>query len=141
MMVTPCRRCDIQKNRKWGMVMKFLWTTIHVKDMEASLKFYQEVVGLELRRRFAPGPGQDIAFLGVGETEVELYYTEGEELPGEINGISIGFSVRNAETLMQRLIDKGLKVSDMIKPNPMLQFFFVNDPDGVSVQFVHDLRE
>jgi len=109
--------------------------------MEASLKFYQEIVGLELKRRFSPGPGQDIAFLSVGETEVELYHTEGEELPGQVDGISIGFSVRNAEALMQRLIDKGLKVSDMIKPNPMLQFFYVKDPDGVSVQFVHDLRE
>ncbi len=46
--------------------MKFCWCTITVKDMEESLKFYQEVVGLKLNRRFEAGPGVEIAFLGDG---------------------------------------------------------------------------
>lgn len=121
--------------------MAFLWATIHVRDMEASVKFYQEVVGLTLRRRFSPGNGQDIAFLGVGETEVELYHTEGELLPETVNGISLGFKTQDAVTLMQELKEKHMRVSDMISPNPNLQFFYVKDPDGVSVQFVEDLRK
>jgi lactoylglutathione lyase len=45
--------------------MTFLWTTISVRKMEESLKFYQEVVGLPLNRRFEAGPGMEISFLGM----------------------------------------------------------------------------
>ena len=119
--------------------MKFLWTTIHVKDMDASLKFYQDIVGLELRRRFNSGPSMELAFLGTGETEIELICAEHDIHPGNIVGISIGFSIENADDFRKILVDMGLVVSDMIKPNPMMQFFYVKDADGVNVQFVHHL--
>ncbi|HCX61202.1 MAG TPA: glyoxalase, partial [Clostridiales bacterium] len=56
--------------------MKFLWTTIHVKNMEESLAFYQDVVGLKLMNRFNAGPGMEISFLGEGETKLELICSE-----------------------------------------------------------------
>lgn len=40
--------------------------------MEESLEFYTEIVGLNLNKRFKAGPGTEIAFLGDGETKVEL---------------------------------------------------------------------
>ena len=40
--------------------MKFCWCTIGVKDMDASVKFYQEIVGLHISRRFAAGPGLEM---------------------------------------------------------------------------------
>jgi lactoylglutathione lyase len=52
--------------------MKFLWTTILVNNMDESLKFYEEIVGLKLTERFQAGPGMEISFLGEGETKVEL---------------------------------------------------------------------
>ena len=50
--------------------------------LEESLKFYQEVVGLELDKRFQAGPGVEIAFLGKGETKIELICREGS---GKVN--------------------------------------------------------
>jgi lactoylglutathione lyase len=44
--------------------MKFLWTTILVDNMDESVKFYEEVVGLKLTKRFQAGPGMEISFLG-----------------------------------------------------------------------------
>jgi len=52
--------------------MRFNWTTLWVKDMEKSLAFYQEVVGLSLKRRQMAGPVMELAFLGDGETQIEL---------------------------------------------------------------------
>lgn len=121
--------------------MSYLWTTIHVKNIEASIKFYQEVVGLELRRRFSLSPNSEIVFLGVGETEIELMYNEGEQLPGNYEGFSIGFSTEDANKLRESLIASGATVTGMISPNPSLQFFMVKDPDGVNVQFVEDMRK
>lgn len=37
--------------------MKFCWTTIRVKNLEESLKFYQEIVGLKLDKRFNASQG------------------------------------------------------------------------------------
>lgn len=38
-------------------IMNFLWTTIHVKNMEASVDFYQQVIGLTIDSRFQAGAG------------------------------------------------------------------------------------
>lgn len=43
--------------------MKFCWCTIKVKNMEESLKFYKEIVGLSVSRSFKAGPGMEISFL------------------------------------------------------------------------------
>jgi lactoylglutathione lyase len=50
--------------------MKFCWSTLKVKDMEASLHFYRDVLGLKLERRFQAEGGTEIAFLGGGETKI-----------------------------------------------------------------------
>lgn len=121
--------------------MGYLWTTIHVKNMETSIKFYQEVVGLEVRRRFSLSPNSELVFLGVGETEIELMYNKGESLPGNYEGLSIGFSTDDANKLRDSLIENGVTVTDIESPNPSLQFFVAKDPDGVNVQFVEDLRK
>ena len=49
--------------------MKFCWTTIIVRNMQESLKFYQEIVGLCIDSRMNAGPGVEIAFLGDGQTK------------------------------------------------------------------------
>ena len=51
--------------------------------MEESLKFYQEIVGLNLVRRFNAGPNTEIAFLGDGETKVELMCHKENKNTGE----------------------------------------------------------
>ncbi len=51
--------------------MSFCWCTVHVKDIDASIKFYEEIVGLKVAQRFGAG-AMEIAFLGSGETKLEL---------------------------------------------------------------------
>lgn len=119
--------------------MRYLHTTIHVKDLEESVKFYEEFVGLKIVNRISAGPMQ-IVFLadGVGGTAVELIRAE----PGESfvrEGISIGFGADDLECVMKAADDKNYKHSGMIQPNPHVKFFFVDDPDGVSVQFCQNV--
>ncbi|MFP4199505.1 MAG: VOC family protein [Halanaerobium sp.] len=35
--------------------MSYLWTTIKVKNLEESIEFYQQIVGLKLQRKFEAG--------------------------------------------------------------------------------------
>lgn len=120
--------------------MAFLWTTINVKNMEESLKFYQEIVGLPLDRRFDAGPGTEICFLGDGETKLELICSEKTESVNLGTDISLGFQVDSADEKIAFLEGKGIKLlSDPISPNPHTKFFFVLDPNGLKIQFVENL--
>ncbi len=66
--------------------MNFCWSTLRVKDLDESIKFYSEIVGLEVVNRFKGGP-TEIAFLGAGETKIELICS------GESRDISVGSDI------------------------------------------------
>jgi lactoylglutathione lyase len=51
--------------------MKFCWSTLRVKNLNESIKFYTDIVGLEVANRFKSGP-VETAFLGRGETKIGL---------------------------------------------------------------------
>ncbi|EEG77973.1 VOC family protein [Dethiobacter alkaliphilus] len=120
--------------------MKFVWCTITVKNMEESLKFYQEIVGLSVNKRFTAGPEMELVFLGDGETQVELICNPSQKAPRQVEGISIGFEVKSVDEMIQYIKEKGLEVdSGPFQPNPHVRFFFVKDPNGVSVQFVENV--
>lgn len=120
--------------------MKFCWSTIMVKNMEESLKFYQEIVGLVVDRKFKAGPGVEIAFLGDGETKVELICNENNK---EINigqDISLGFEVNSVDKMMAVVKEKGIDIhSGPFQPNPHIKFFYVLDPNGLKIQFVENI--
>ena len=119
--------------------MAFLWTTISVKNMEESLKFYQEIVGLPLDRRFGAGPGMEIVFLGDGETKVELISNDKIENVNLGADISLGFNVKSVEEKIAFLAEKGISIhSGPFSPNPHVKYFFILDPNGLKIQFVEN---
>jgi lactoylglutathione lyase len=119
--------------------MKFCWVTLMVKNMEESLRFYQEIVGLVVSRRFAAGPGTEIAFLGDGHTKIELICNEAQREVVLGQDISLGFEVKSVDEMMSFIKTKGLTVhSGPIEPNPNVKFFYVLDPNGLKIQFVEN---
>ncbi|HAE61239.1 MAG TPA: glyoxalase [Eubacteriaceae bacterium] len=121
--------------------MKFLWTTIKVKDLEKSIEFYSDVVGLKVNRRFKAGPNREIAFLGDGGTEVELIFDgDRESAPSYTKDISMGFLVDDIDAKIDELKSKNIDIqSGPFNPNPNIKFFYIADPDGVMVQFAQNL--
>jgi len=118
--------------------MSFLWTTITVSDLEASLKFYQDIVGLPLVRRFDAGPMGEIAFLGDGDTKIELIGSRSGKADFGPD-ISLGFAVDSADEKIAALDKQGIRLhSGPFSPNPHVKFFFIQDPDGLKIQFVEE---
>ena len=118
--------------------MKFKHVTLSVKDVEASLQFYQGIVGLEVTRRFTSGSGAEIVFLGNGETDVELIGGASHDGVEEGKGISLGFVSESLEDTIALLREKGYYTDGVIiSPNPHVSFFFARDPDGYSIQFLN----
>ena len=119
--------------------MAFLWTTITVNNMEESLKFYQEIVGLPLSRRFPAVPGMEIAFLGEDATKVELIFNPDVKEVSMGTGVSLGFAVESADEKIAFLEKKGTKLhSGPFSPNPHVKYFFIMDPNGLKIQFVEE---
>jgi lactoylglutathione lyase len=117
--------------------MKFCWVTINVKNMDESMYFYTNIVGLSVDRVLKPNPNIQIAFLGSGETKVELIYDQKERSQDFGKDISIGFDVESIEQVMKILTENSIKIeSGPHQPNPMTKFIYVLDPSGMRVQFV-----
>ncbi|WP_409228309.1 VOC family protein [Gudongella sp. SC589] len=120
--------------------MKFCWTTLTVNDMDKSIEFYTEIVGLKVDRRFNAGPDTEICFLGDGETKLELICDTDIRPDCLGEGMSMGFQVESLEKIEGVLEQKGIPVhSGPFQPNPHIRFLYVKDPDGFKVQFVENV--
>lgn len=124
------------------MEYKMLHTCIRVADLDKSLKFYTEAIGLkETRRKDFPDDKCTLVFLSDGSNtyELELTYNYDQEKPYEIgNGFGhIAVSVENLEESRERHEKMGYKVTELMalgggKP----RFYFITDPDGYDVEIL-----
>ena len=115
--------------------MKIPHVTIHVKDMEKSLAFYQEVAQIGIQIDLRP-MGKPFVFLADDMEATRIELIEDAEHAYQGSGISVGFRCESAEKEMERLKALGYETSDMVSPNPKTKFFFVTDPDGFKVQII-----
>ena len=116
--------------------MKFKWVTIKVRDLDKSLSFYKELLGIDIAMKFG-SPEHQIVMLGdPQETMVELICDSGAKDINPGNGASIGLELGDLDRLVGVLTENGYSVTGPMSPNPDMRFFFVQDPDGYTVQLV-----
>ncbi len=114
--------------------MKYCWTTLLVGDLDRSIMFYTESIGLSLNRRFSAGGHGEIAFLGTEETQIELVCPGSESITAG-DGITLGFSTDSLEEAMSLMAHNGIRIeSGPVQPNEKIRFFYIRDPDGHRVQ-------
>ena len=120
--------------------MNLCWVTIKVLDMGKSLNFYQDVLGLTLNNRVEIGGGNELAFLNTGITQLELTYSPDTKIVDLGQDISIGLEVDSVEKWIDNLKEKKIEViSEIIEPNPFTKFFFIKDPNGLTIQLVENI--
>ena len=124
---------------------RMMHTMIRVKNLDASIKFYTELLGMDLlRRQDFPGGKFTLAFVGYGseETEavVELTFnwdqTDGYDIGTGFGHLALG--VRDIYKVCAGLEAQGAKVPR--KPGPMMHgtthIAFVEDPDGYRIELI-----
>lgn len=117
--------------------MKFCWSTLRVKDMAETLRFYEEVVGLTVNQRFQANPDKEIAFLGDGETKIEIICDKNNQNIQVGKDISWGFQTESLDDMIQLVKEKGIPIEGgPFQPNPHTKFFYVLDPNGFKIQIV-----
>lgn len=124
------------------MQYKLVHTCIRVKDLEASLQFYQEGLGLQVtRRKNFPENEFDLVYLSdeTGAFEVELTYNYHREEPYTIgNGYShLALTVDDLEASREKHEAMGYPVTKLMGlPGSPPRFYFVTDPDGYDVEII-----
>ncbi|MBC3798577.1 VOC family protein [Acetobacterium tundrae] len=120
--------------------MNLSWVTLTVKNIDESLNFYTEVVGLTLASRRPAGPQMELAFLGDGETKLELVCNQAVTEFDMGQSISLGFAVASVDETMAALQEKGIAIhSGPFQPAPYIRFFFITDPNGLKIQLIEHL--
>lgn len=116
--------------------MKMVHVTINTADLEKSLAFYQDIIGLKIRTDMRQEQNVPIVFLDDGNSGVCIELIENQEQLNNGAGLSIGFHVNDVEAVHGWMWGKGLQPSPMLSPNPHTKFFFVNDPSGIRIQII-----
>jgi len=128
--------------------MRLLHTMIRVGDLDRSIRFYTEVLGMKLLRRHDYPDGKfTLAFVGYGpETEgavIELTYNYGVERYDLGGGFGhIALEVPNAAEACDEIRKRGGKV--VREAGPMKHgstvIAFVEDPDGYKIELIQSKR-
>jgi lactoylglutathione lyase len=118
--------------------MKYLHTMVRITDLDASLKFYCNALGLEELRRYENEEARfSLIFLaapGDSEAQVELTYNwDPEGLSGGRNFGHLAYQVANIYDACQRLKEHGVTIN---RPPRDGRMAFVRSPDGVSVELL-----
>lgn len=124
--------------------MKFLHTMLRVNDMDESIRFYTDVLGMKLfSRKDYPGGEFTLAFVGYGDEAddgaIELTYNWGVssyELGTAFGHVALG--VEDIQGTCARIAERGGQV--VRPPGPMKHgttvIAFVKDPNGYMIELI-----
>lgn len=124
--------------------MKILHTMIRVGDLDRSIAFYCDILGMKLlRRKDYPNGKFTLAFVGYGDEAnhavIELTHnwgTSSYELGNGFGHVALG--VENIYTACDAIKSLGGKVTR--EPGPMkhgsTEIAFVEDPDGYKIELI-----
>jgi lactoylglutathione lyase len=118
--------------------MRYLHTMVRVSNIEESLEFYCDKLGLKEVRRTESQQGRyTLVFLGADENpeaQVELTYNwDPEVYTGGRNFGHLAYSVANIYDTCQRLMDKGVTIN---RPPRDGRMAFVRSPEGISIELL-----
>jgi lactoylglutathione lyase len=118
--------------------VKYLHTMVRVRNLEDSLRFYRDALGLEeLSRREVPQGRFTLVFLaapGDHSAQIELTYNwDAEEYSGGRNFGHIAYQVTDVYAACQRLQAHGVTI---LRPPRDGRMAFVRSPDGISIELL-----
>ena len=122
-------------------VRKLLHTRYRLNDLEKSVKFYKDVLGLDEVRRHKSPRGSELVFLKAPESDetIELcHFPNSGAVEVQPDLTHLAFSIDSLEEFGKHLASLGLKYSDgpTMRPDGTGGFAFIDAPEGYEVELI-----
>ncbi len=121
-------------------VKKFLHTRMRVSDMDQTINFYTNVLGLEVLERKVSPRGSHLAFLKVPNSEelIELCsFPSSGPVRVQEDLVHMAFQVENLDDTIEQLGAKQIRITDgPTTTSSGSRFIFIDAPDGYEVELI-----
>jgi lactoylglutathione lyase len=121
------------------MVKKLLHTRYRVKDLEKTVSFYKDVLGLKELRRHTSGRGSQLVFLKAPESEEEIEICKFDRSGPVMVGpdlTHLAFEVDDLEKFAREAAGKGYPLSDGPHSTGSGKIAFIDAPEGYEIELI-----
>jgi lactoylglutathione lyase len=125
------------------MVKKLLHTRYRVKDLEKTVAFYRDVLGLKEVRRQTSGRGSQLVFLKAPDSEEEIEICKFDESGPVVVGpdlTHLAFQVDDLEKFGKQAAAKGYPLSDGPHSTDGGKIAFIDAPEGYEIELIERTR-
>jgi lactoylglutathione lyase len=122
------------------MVKKLLHTRMRVNDLERSVRFYEDILGLKVGRRHTSPRGAQLAFVRTPNSDEEIELCQLPDSPPvavQPDLMHMAFEVDDIAAFAQEIAKKGLKLSDgPTRTGSGSIIAFIDAPEGYEVELI-----
>jgi lactoylglutathione lyase len=122
------------------MLKRLLHTRYRVSDLEKTVTFYRDVLGLELTRRHTSLRGSELVFFKApgSDEEIEICKFDGSGPVNVGNDIThLAFEVEDLEAFARHAADRGYPLSDGPTPTDSGSVIaFIDAPEGYEIELI-----
>ena len=126
------------------MVKKLLHTRYRVHDLEKTVSFYKNVLGLEEVRRHTSGRGSQLVFLKAPGSDEEIELCKFDHSgPVQVGPdlTHLAFEVDDLDKFAKHAAAKGYPLSDGPHPSSGGRIAFVDAPEGYEIELIESARK
>src|SRR5436853_2318632 len=121
------------------MVKKLLHTRYRVHDLEKTVSFYKDVLGLQELRRQTSGRGSQLVFLKAPESDEEIELCKFDESGPVVVGpdlTHLAFEVDDLDKFAREAAAKGYPLSDGPHSSGSGKIAFIDAPEGYEIELI-----
>jgi lactoylglutathione lyase len=122
------------------MLKRYLHTRFRVHNIDRSINFYNDILGMEIVERKTSPRGSQLVFLRFPDTDCELelcsFPDSGSiEVPEDL--VHLAFQVEDLEKCIFRLKEKGIPITEgPVEGASGMRFIFTEDPDKYEIELI-----
>jgi lactoylglutathione lyase len=124
---------------RYGVVKKLLHTRYRVSDLEKTVSFYKDVLGLKELRRHTSGRGSQLVFLRAPDSDEEIEICKFDQSGPIVVGpdlTHLAFEVDDLETFAREAAAKGYPLSDGPHATGGEKIAFIDAPEGYEIELI-----
>ncbi len=126
-------------------VTKLLHTRMRLNDLERSVKFYEQALGLKVTRRHTSPRGAQLAFIATPNSEEEIELCQmppgAEPVKVQPDLMHLAFEVEDLEKFAAELTKKGFALSDgPTKTGSGSVIAFIDAPEGYEIELIQKAK-